>query len=137
MKMIENKVEKDKLIQFWVLDSDEDFETMKAMFQSGRYSWSLFIGHLAIEKLLKAYFVKVNSNHPPFIHNLLRLAEKSNLELTDTQKEQLLAITAFNLNTRYDDYKLSFKKQCTFEFTSHWIGTIKQLHTWIKQLIQS
>jgi HEPN domain-containing protein len=137
MKMNEDKGEKDKLIQFWVLDSDEDFETMKAMFESGRFSWSLFIGHLAIEKLLKAYFVKVNSNHPPFIHNLLRLAEKSNLQLTENQKEQLLAITAFNLNTRYDDYKLSFRKQCTLEFTSHWIEKINLLRTWIKELIQS
>jgi len=105
------------------------------MFDSKRYSWSLFIGHLMIEKLLKAFYVKVKSDYPPFIHNLLRLAEKSGLELTDDKKEQLVTITAFNINARYDDYKLSFKNQCTTEFTERWIEKLKVLRLWIKALI--
>ena len=64
---------KDKLINYWIESSDEDFETMIAMFISKRYSWSMFVGHLMVEKLLKALFVKINGNFPPFIHNLLRL----------------------------------------------------------------
>jgi hypothetical protein len=43
----------------------------------------------------------------------LRLAEKAELEVSDEMKEQLVTITAFNINSRYDDYKMSFKKQCT------------------------
>jgi HEPN domain-containing protein len=108
---------------------------MTVMFNSKRYSWALFIGHLMIEKLLKAYFVKVKSDYPPFIHNLLRLAEKADLKLTDERKEQLVTITAFNINARYDDYKMSFKKQCTPEFTSEWIEKLKELRLWIKKLI--
>ena len=88
-----------------------------------------------IEKLLKACYVKVKSDYPPFIHNLLRLAEKSDLNLTDDKKEQLVTITAFNINTRYDDYKMSFKQQCTPEFTSEWIDKLKELRQWIKTLI--
>ena len=42
---------KDKLIKYWIDSSDDDFETMTAMFDSKRYIWSLFIGHLMIEKL--------------------------------------------------------------------------------------
>ncbi len=133
---MDNKdLNKDELIKYWLESSDDDFETMIAMFDSKRFSWSLFIGHLMIEKLLKAYYVKVKSDYPPFIHNLLRLAEKANLKLTDDKKEQLVTITAFNINTRYDDYKMSFKKQCTHEFTSVWINKIKELRPWIKTLI--
>jgi len=91
---------------------------MIAMLDSKRFSWSLFIGHLMIKKLLKAYYLKAKSDYPPFMHNLLRLAEKADLELTDNLKEQLVTITAFNINARYDDYKMSFKKQCTTEFTA-------------------
>jgi HEPN domain-containing protein len=126
---------KDKLIKYWIDGSDDDFETMTAMFDSKRYSWSLFIGHLMIEKLLKAYYVKVKSDYPPFIHNLLRLAEKAVLELTDDEKEQLVTITAFNINARYDDYKMSFKNQCTPEYTAEWINKLKELRPWIKTLI--
>jgi HEPN domain-containing protein len=126
---------KDKLIDYWIAGSDDDYETMIAMFDSKRYSWSLFIGHLMIEKLLKAYYVKVKSDYPPFIHNLLRLAEKAELILTDDLKKQLVTITAFNINARYDDYKMSFKKQCTTEFTVEWIDKLKELRPWIKTLI--
>lgn len=109
---------------------------MIAMYDSKRFSWSLFIGHLMIEKLLKAYYVKVKSDYPPFIHNLLRLAEKAELNLTDDKKEQLVTITAFKINARYDDYKMSFKKQCTPEFADKWIDKLKELRPWIKTLIQ-
>lgn len=128
-------INKDNLIKYWIDSSDDDFETMVAMFDSKRYSWSLFVGHLMIEKLLKAYYVKVKSGYPPFIHNLLRLAEKAGLKLTDDKKEQLVTVTAFNINARYDDFKLSFKKQCTLEFTTDWIAKLKDLRLWIKTLI--
>lgn len=125
----------EKLIEYWIAGSDDDYETMIAMFDSKRFSWSLFIGHLMIEKLLKAYYVKIKSDYPPFIHNLLRLAEKSEMSLTDDLKKQLVTITAFNINARYDDYKMSFKKQCTTEFTEEWIDKLKELRQWIKTLI--
>ncbi len=128
-------LDKDKLIKYLIDGSDDDFETMIVMFDSKRYNWSLFIGHLMIEKFLKAYFIKVKSDYPPFIHNLLRLAEKTDLALTDDKKEQLVTITAFNINARYDDYKMSFKKQCTPEFTSGWIDKLNELRLWIKTLI--
>jgi len=126
---------KDNLIKYYIDGSDDDFETMIAMYDSKKFSSSFFIGHLMIEKLLKAYYVKVKSDYPPFIHNLLRLAEKAELKLTDDRKEQLVTITAFNINARYDDYKMSFKKQCTSEFTSEWIDKLKNLRPWIKTLI--
>lgn len=107
--MENNDLNNDRLIKYWIESSDDDFETMIAMLKSKKYSWSLFIGHLMIEKLLKAYYVKVKSNYPPFIHNLLRLAEKADLELSDDIREQLVTITAFNINARYDDYKMSLK----------------------------
>lgn len=126
---------KKKLIKYWIESADDDFETMLAMYQSQRYNWSLFIGHLMIEKLLKAYFVKTQEDYPPFIHNLYRLAEKTDLELSNEKKEQLITITAFNINARYDDYKMSFKNLCTPDFTAEWIEKLKELRLWIKQLI--
>jgi len=133
--MIENEFKNEDLIKHWLYSSEDDFETMNVMYNSKRYNWSLFIGHLMIEKLLKAYFVKVNSAYPPYSHNLLRLAEKSQLKLTDEILEQLVTITAFNINARYDDYKLSFKNQCTKEFTDFWFKKIMELRLWLKTLI--
>lgn len=133
--MTANEFDKEKLTKYWIDGSDDDFETMMTMFNTKKYSWSLFIGHLMIEKLLKAYFVNIKSDYPPYIHNLLRLAEKAGLELTTDQQEKLITITAFNINARYDDYKTSFKQRCTSEFTHYWIEQLKDLRLWIKQLM--
>jgi HEPN domain-containing protein len=106
------------------------------MFDSKRYSWSLFAGHLMIEKLLKALFVKLNNQYPPFIHNLLRLAEECNLELNDENRLFLVTVTAFNISARYDDYKMSFQKTCTPGFSADWVEKLKNKRIWIKGLIE-
>jgi HEPN domain-containing protein len=133
--MEKQEFDTEKLINYWITSSDEDFVTMLAMFESKRYNWALFIGHLMIEKLLKAYYVKIKQDYPPFIHNLLRLAVLSEIDLNENQKEFLVTITAFNINARYDDYKMSFQKKCTPEYSSKWISELKNNRLWIKELI--
>lgn len=133
--MEQKDFDKDKLIKYWSESSDEDFDTMITMYESKKFNWSLFVGHLMIEKLLKALYVKTNKDYPPFIHNLLRLAEKCDMELTEEQKIFLATVTAFNINARYDDYKMSFQQKCTPEFTATWIEKLKINREWIKKLI--
>lgn len=133
--MEQKDFDKDKLIKYWSDSSDEDFDTMITMYESKKFSWALFVGHLMIEKLLKAFYVKINNDYPPFIHNLLRLAEKCNMELTDDQRLFLVTVTAFNINARYDDYKMSFQQKCTPEFTATWIENLKINRQWIKKQI--
>ena len=133
--MEQKDFDKVKLIKYWSDSSDDDFDTMITMFENKKFNWALFVGHLMIEKLLKALYVKTNNDYPPFIHNLLRLAEKCNLELTDDQRLFLVTVTAFNINARYDDYKMSFQQKCTPEFTATWIENLKINRQWIKKLI--
>lgn len=134
--MDKQEFDKEKLIRYWLESSDDDYETMQAMYDSKRYNWSLFVGHLMIEKLLKAHYIKVNEDYPPFIHNLLRLAEKGQIELSEENRTFFVTVTAFNINTRYDDYKMSFQKKCTPEFTAQWITKLKEKRLWIKELIK-
>ena len=127
---------KDAIIEFWISSSDKDFATMNDMYKTKHYDWALFMGHLCIEKLLKALYLKnTDENHPPLIHDLRRIAEKSNLSLTEEQQIQLDSITRFNIRTRYDDYKQSFYKLCTIEFTNEWITKINKCRLWIKQML--
>lgn len=124
---------REDLTTYWIESSDRDFVTMEHLFEKKDYHWALFMGHLVVEKLLKAYYVKNIDNQPPFIHNLLRLAEKSDLELSEDQKDFLVTVTAFNIRARYDDYKLEFYKTCTEEYTAEWIEEIKGFRKWIKE----
>ena len=126
---------KETIIKHLVESSDDDFNTMLVLYNSKSYHWSLFIGHIVIEKLLKAIYVKEKGEYAPFTHNLYRLAESSNLELSEEQADSLYRITTFNLNARYDDYKKEFYLMCTPQFTEEWINKIKLLRQWIKQML--
>lgn len=50
-----------EMIAYWVTSSDRDYQVMIDLFQKGHYTWSLFIGHLVIEKLLKAVCSQIRS----------------------------------------------------------------------------
>lgn len=49
-------MKKDDYIGYWRTTADNDFNTMLNLYNSKDYHWSLFIGHLVIEKLLKALY---------------------------------------------------------------------------------
>jgi len=125
-------VDKDEILKYWIETSDSDFSAMEHLFEKEDYTWALFVGHLVIEKLLKALYVKYIDITPPFIHDLVRLAEKAGVSLTEDRKDSLDTISTFNLSTRYDDYRREFYKKCTKSFTDKWIKNIKELRTWLK-----
>ncbi|MDZ7767401.1 MAG: HEPN domain-containing protein [Melioribacteraceae bacterium] len=54
----------DKQVKYWIESATEDVETAKKIYKNGTYDWSLFISHLALEKLLKAFFIKANDAIP-------------------------------------------------------------------------
>jgi HEPN domain-containing protein len=128
---------KNEIIQYWLKTSEMDYDTMISLFRSKKYSWSLFIGHLATEKLLKAYYVKIVSTNVPRIHNLLRLAELSNLDLSQKDRDFLTKLTGFNINARYPDYKLKIYKICTSTFTEKYIKEIEKFKKWIIKKIKN
>lgn len=125
-----------EVVDYWVKTSDKDFKVMKSLFGVKHYTWALFVGHLVIEKLLKAYYVKTVDVNVPLIHNLLRIADKADLKLTEEQKNFLNVLTTFNIKGRYSDYKYKFHKICTRRFTKDNIEKITELRSWLKKQIK-
>lgn len=94
-----------QIVRYWVDSSEVDYRAMETLFAEGRYVWALFVGHLVIEKLLKALHMHNLSAAGPQIHNLPRIAKSAGLQLTDEQQALLDDLTAFNIRARYPDYK--------------------------------
>lgn len=130
--MDNEKINIDNIYNHWIDTSKSDYSTMIHLYDSNDYHWSLFIGHLVIEKILKACIGKETKTHAPFSHDLRRLAKLSKLEFEKKHIVWLDVITTFNLNARYDSYKKDFYKKCNLDFTSIWIENIKTLNEWIK-----
>ena len=123
-------------IQYWLESADEDWRVSAHLFDKGDYPYSLFFGHLTIEKILKALYVDRINENPPYTHRLVYLAERVSLDLTELQLELLETITDFNIEARYPDEKFSFKKRCTKDFTEKHLRNIEEIKEWLLEKIQ-
>jgi len=130
---MDDNINIEKTYNHWIVTSDKDFNTMIHLYDSKDYHWSLFIGHIVIERLMKACIVRKTGLHAPLTHDLTKLANLSGLHFTEEYLDWLDTITTFNINARYDSYKEAFYKKCTYDFTTEWIEKIKILQLWIKQ----
>jgi HEPN domain-containing protein len=90
---------------------------------------------MSLEKLLKGYFVSVKRKHPPYTHDLTRLAVETGLQLSQEQITLLDTVTQFNIEARYPDVKLSFHKKATKEYSKDYIRNIKEFYRWLNSKI--
>jgi len=127
---------KNEIVSYWIETSDSDYDTMIHLFEAKDYHWSLFVGHLVIEKLIKAVYAKVSEEYQqvPFSHDLLYLSEKAGFELTDELKKKLAVITSFNIQARYPDYKKAFYYKCTRDYCIDRLKDIEEVRQWLKEL---
>ncbi len=85
-------------IRYWLDTADNDLKAAESMFRTKRYDWCLFLGHLVLEKILKALYVCTNENiSPPKIHNLIKLSDMAKLILTDEERIFLGEVNNFHL----------------------------------------
>lgn len=127
---------KEDYIKYWIDSSTRDLSSMEVNFLHGKYDWALFIGHLALEKLLKGLWVKNNKGDmPPKTHNLKKIADEAGYKLSEEESIFLLEINDFNIEAHYPDYKLEFYKKCTKEFAEKYLTKIKDLHQCILKQI--
>ncbi len=123
-----NKNEVQKIVKYWQATAAHDYKTMISLFESKRYSDSLFFGHIILEKILKGLVVKNTKEQAPYSHDLVRLQRLSGIELPEEQLDLLDRVNDFNLRARYPEYKLQFYKLCTKKYTKNYFDKIDLLY---------
>jgi len=101
------------------------------MFKSKKYPYALFMGHFALEKLLKALVVKKTKAHAPFSHSLPYLAEKSKVKIPERMLIKLREFMEFHFEARYPDANKVFYKKCTKAYTAEKLRDIKGVFKWL------
>jgi len=96
----------DKQIAYWCKGADEDWLVARDLVARDRVRHGLFFAHLALEKTLKALVCKSTGEMAPPIHNLVRLAERTGLHLSDAQIDLLAEVNEFNIEGRYPEMQL-------------------------------
>ncbi|MBI4822884.1 MAG: HEPN domain-containing protein [Nitrospirae bacterium] len=97
-------------ISFWTDAGNYDLKTAESMQKSGRYVYTAFLCQQAIEKYLKALYIKKTSKEAPRTHNLVYLAGLLELEITDEQLNLLTDLTGYYIEGRYPTYKQKVSK---------------------------
>lgn len=128
---------KQEHINHWLTTSERDLEAANSLFLSAKYDWCLFIGHLCLEKVLKAHYIKANEeNEPPKIHDLVRLAELARLNLDEEILIFFEKVNGFHIETRYPEYKQQFYKIATKTFTEENFTKIMDYYKWLVSLLK-
>ena len=121
-----------KTISYWIEGAKYDLGVAVAILRVKKYPYALFMGHLSLEKLLKALVVKKTKAHAPFSHSLPYLLEASGIKMPGPMKVKLSEFMEFHLEARYPDSSRAFYKKCTKEYTEAKFKEIKEVIKWIK-----
>ena len=125
-----------KQVEYWLTQSDNDLPVAESMLEKRHYTWCLFIGHLVLEKILKAIYVREHQKIAPRIHDLVKLAKSTSLKLSNEQLVFLSEVSDFNMEGRYPDEKNQFACKCTSEFAADYLKRIKEMRAWLKKQIE-
>lgn len=122
-----------RLISYWKLAAAEKWKTAESLMRAHRYADALFFCHLALEARLKGAVVEKTGEPAPYIHDLEQLGLMAVKVLNTERRQQLAAITTFNIRARYDNYKRSFYKKATRSYTKKYFKITQALLVWLDQ----
>lgn len=117
----------------WLKQADYDMDTADVMFDNGRYSYAVFMCHLAVEKGLKGLYSKVLNAVPPKTHNLLYLLSKIGKGPDEELEKFIVKLNTASVTTRYPDDLVKIQAAFTKEITSEMITKSKEVLKWVKK----
>jgi HEPN domain-containing protein len=119
---------KEEHITHWIKSSEDDLITLNSLFKEERFVHAIFFGHLFLEKVCKAVWVKHNiENIAPFTHNLLKLLNGIETGLSEDDLTFLDNLNEYQLEGRYPEYEFQLKKKTTKEMAIEYIIKINNI----------
>ncbi len=122
----------EKTVKYWLEGAKYDIGVANAMFKTKKYPYALFMGHLALEKLLKAIHVKRTKKHAPITHSLEKLAKKSKIDIPEQMHIKLRDLMEFHFEARYPTEQKAFYKKCNHTYTKKNLKEIREVFKWLK-----
>ena len=123
-----------EISQKWVERVAYDLDTARAMLQTKRYVYVVFMCQQSIEKCLKALLAYKEEDVVP-IHNLRRLAELARVvgELEETTLVRLDFLSRYYINARYKEDLKQLLRGITETVAGDFIQFSEGVITWLYQ----
>ncbi len=124
----------DRIIQNWLSLAEYDLATAEAMLRTERYLYVAFMSQQAIEKILKACYVKHCASTPPYTHSLLRLVAQLpwKAEIDARDMEVLEQLNSYYIESRYTEDIKELTRTLTQAEAQHLLESAQELFGWIK-----
>jgi len=116
----------------WLKQADYDMDTADAMYNSGRYFYTVFMCHLSIEKALKGLYYHLMDKVPPKTHNLLNLLKKIEKKPSHELEKFIIKLNTASVATRYPDDLSKIQAAYSEDITKDIIIKSKDVLKWIK-----
>jgi len=121
-------------VQYWIETAEYDLDTARAMLETRRFLYVGFMCHQSIEKALKACFVNVLGDNPPYPHNLRKLAVESGVydAMSGEFKDTVDLLEPLNIESRYPTYREQLLQTLNYEVCRDMLSRTETLYQWIK-----
>ncbi len=119
--------------QEWLKQADYDFQTAEYMFNGGRYVYTVFMVHLAIEKALKGVYQYKFNAIPPRTHSLIYFVNKTEIIPPEEFGKFLVKLDQASVATRYPEDLVKLQRVYTKEIAQEILTQTKEVITWVKQ----
>lgn len=108
-------------------------DTAEFMHSGGRYFYSVFMCHLAIEKALKGLYQHKLGQIPPKTHNLVYLLACLKLRPEEKTGTFMVKLNEANIATRYPEDLAKLQKNYTAEVCADILTRARETLQWIKR----
>jgi HEPN domain-containing protein len=123
-----------KIIDNWISLAEYDLATAHDMLKARRSLYVAFMCQQAIEKILKACYVKQHMSTPPYTHNLLRLIKELNFrdEMGDEMMAAIEELNSYYIESRYTEDIEELSKFLIEAKAVSVLNSTKELFEWIR-----
>lgn len=123
-------------VEYWLDIADYDIQTARSLHHSGRYLYTVFLCQQAIEKILKANYMRRFSKEAPFSHNLVYLNSLMELGTSDKQLKVIAELTTYYIEGRYPTYKKKLSALIDEANSKSILKRTEELFKWLKSKLK-
>lgn len=128
-----NKKEK---IAYWLDIADYDLGTAKAMMDTNRYLYVIFMCQQAVEKIIKALYIQKHDDEPPRSHNIAFVFKKMEVEASSETIQHFNLLSAYYIESRYPEYKEKLSSIVDRDRAITLLKKTEEVYVWLKSLLK-
>ncbi len=126
----------DPKVENWLNSARYDLAAGRDMLAAGRFVYTVFFAHLAVEKALKAKVQEATGRTPPRIHDLIVLLKRARLDPPPELRDFLGKLAGSSTATRYPTHLEEAVRAYPLEVAAEYLRQAEEAVEWIARQLR-